>query len=145
MWVVGVECERGDEAAARRGVPEEAGGYLVRYKRGEGGTSVNSGHPTDRPTPLATTSYTPPTLPASCPCLTLLSHFPAEGSVADLLLKHPRIFEYIGAEGHPYLSKGKARIQVRGGHVCRSCARASHPHAFFTSLIPAFPPWRISE
>ena len=35
-----------------------------------------------------------------------------EGSVADILLKHPRIFEYIAEEGQPYLVKGKARIQV---------------------------------
>lgn len=48
------------------------------------------------------------------PYATLLYHHLPEGSVADLLLKHPRIFEYKVEEGKPYLVKGKARIQVGG-------------------------------
>ncbi|KAG1672610.1 hypothetical protein FOA52_002090 [Chlamydomonas sp. UWO 241] len=34
------------------------------------------------------------------------------GGVPDLLLKHPRMFEYIPEGSAPYLVKGKARIQV---------------------------------
>jgi hypothetical protein len=33
-------------------------------------------------------------------------------SIPDLLLKHPRIFEYKVEAGQSYLTKGKARIQV---------------------------------
>jgi len=34
------------------------------------------------------------------------------GGVPDILLKHPRIFEYVTEAGKPYLVKGRARIQV---------------------------------
>jgi hypothetical protein len=43
---------------------------------------------------------------------TLTYFLSAAESVADILLKHPRIFEYIADEGQPFLVKGKARIQV---------------------------------
>lgn len=36
----------------------------------------------------------------------------ADMSIPDLLLKHPRIFEYKVEAGQSYLTKGKARIQV---------------------------------
>jgi hypothetical protein len=39
--------------------------------------------------------------------------YTADEGIADLVLQHPRIFEYKVDETATYLTKGRARIQVR--------------------------------
>lgn len=64
--------------------------------------------PASAPLPL----HSHPDHPAHTPLPQLSPPFVAEG-VPDLVLKHPRIFEYKSeSEDSPYLVKGRARIQV---------------------------------
>jgi hypothetical protein len=44
----------------------------------------------------------------------------ADESIPDLVLKHPRIFEYkLESQDASYLVKGRARIQVRSSKGCQ--------------------------
>ena len=64
---------------------------------------------------------------------------PAAG-VPDLVLKHPRIFEYRVAPGQDYLAKGAARIQVDivplpGGGKAAGVAYFREGASFLTSPV----------